>query len=304
MNPTFHQLQVELFKLFNEQKFHEVDKHIEEVERLYPKRQEKTLFWKACAAARQGKIERAISTLYNGIENGIWWNRYTLTNDPDLTSLQSEDTFKQLIEECDHMFKQEQKISRTQLHVYGNPDADTSIFTLHWRGSNNHDFAPYWLDEKTENYQFAFLQSSQIYGYQSYCWDNQSQANDDIATNLQTYISENKQRKVVIAGASQGGKLAIQTALSNQFSEVNQFIAVIPSISDLTSFETLITEVTHPIKGYIITGDKDPFYQQTVTLFERFKDTNIDCQLLVKQELGHYFPQDFPSLLSIALKQM
>ena len=104
-----------MFKLFNEQKFHEVDKHIEEVERLYPKRQEKTLFWKACAAARQGKIERAISTLYNGIENGIWWNRYTLTNDPDLTSLQSEDTFKQLIEECDHMFKQEQKISRTQL---------------------------------------------------------------------------------------------------------------------------------------------------------------------------------------------
>ena len=70
-----------MFKLFNEQKFHEVDKHIEEVERLYPKRQEKTLFWKACAAARQGKIERAISTLYNGIENGIWWNRYTLTNE-------------------------------------------------------------------------------------------------------------------------------------------------------------------------------------------------------------------------------
>ncbi|KGA98379.1 group-specific protein [Alkalihalobacillus alcalophilus ATCC 27647 = CGMCC 1.3604] len=304
-NVEFIKLQKEMFTLFATKNFEEIHRYIDKVQTSFPTRLDKTLFWTACAYSLQQKTDEAISTFYQGLEKEIWWNPNLLTNDPDLHNLQDEKKFQELLTKCEDIYETEKLAATAKWNTYGNPESNTGIFTLHWRGSSNQDFAPYWLDEKTENYHFGFLQSSQIFSYNSYSWDNHVTSLNDITYFYEKFDQEYKHPNQVFAGASHGGHLAIELVLKQTFPKVNKFIAVIPAIKDVDYFETLIkSTLPTNIKGYIITGDEDPFYQNTLQLITLFEAYQIDCQFIVKQGLGHFFPDDFTSLLSIALKQL
>ncbi|WP_234447527.1 hypothetical protein [Viridibacillus soli] len=81
------------------------------------------------------------------------------------------------------------------------------------------------------------------------------------------------------------------------------FIAVIPAIQDVSSIECLLKEnrVTN-LKGCIITGDKDPFYNKTLELMPILEAYDIQCKLIVKEGLGHFFPSDLTALLKEAVE--
>ncbi|NCU18772.1 hypothetical protein [Pallidibacillus pasinlerensis] len=80
------------------------------------------------------------------------------------------------------------------------------------------------------------------------------------------------------------------------------FIAVIPAIQDLSQFEKQLKEnPVSGIKGCIITGDADYFYEKTVELTQLFEKYNLPCKFIVKEGLVHFFPADFTNLLKEAV---
>jgi hypothetical protein len=183
-------------------------------------------------------------------------------------------------------------------------DAKAAIFSLHWRNSNVEEFAPYWLDERTtDRYLFGFPQSSQICGYKAYCWDDRETAWKDIE---RTYAAFKKGRSfgtAILAGASQGGVLAVELCFCAPFLDTSGFIAVVPAIKDVTSIEKLIKEKRRKdLKGCLITGDKDPYYQKTLELAALFEKEGIPCRCVVKEGMGHVFPDDFTILLEQAVE--
>jgi len=299
---SFFELQNQLFELFSLEKLDEVHSLIEKAEKDYPDRLDKTLFWKACVFSLQGKEEQAILALDEGLQRGIWWNPTKLTVDEDLKRLQSREDFKGIVNRCKEILENQQQKSSPELFIFGNERSETGIFSLHWRGSNVKDFAPYWFDESLLNqFLLVFPQSSQIFGYNAYCWDDQQIAVKDVSDLFGAFKKKYRTKQDIIAGASQGGKLAIELCLKEELLETKGFIAVIPAIHDVSGFENLLKGNGKPKKGCIITGNQDPFYKKTVELVKMFEAQQFPCKLIVKEGLGHFFPDDFPKLLKDAI---
>ncbi|WP_166703555.1 DUF3089 domain-containing protein [Bacillus albus] len=300
----FVELQNELFRLFEKGKFDAIYRCIGEAEREFPERIDKTSFWKACAYSVEGKDEEAIAILNGAMQKGIWWNPHTLMYDEDLKGLQDKPGLKAIVKRCEEIFKKQQLTANPELYSYGNEKAKTGLFSLHWRGSNINDFAPYWCEEEIlSEYMLGFSQSSQIYGMNSYSWDNHEIAIKDVMTTFNEFTDKYKLGDIIITGASQGGSIAIELALKNMLG-TQKFISVIPAIRDVEAIERMVvsSQVAN-MKGYIITGDKDPFYENTLQLMSMFEKYNVDCNLIVREGLGHLFPKDFTQILKNIMEE-
>lgn len=300
----FVELQNELFRLFEKGEFDAIYRCIDEAKREFPERIDKTSFWEACAFSVEGKYEEAIVILNEALQKGIWWNPHTLIYDEDLKGLRDKIGFKTIVQKCEEILKKQQLTAHPKLFTYGNEKALAGIFSLHWRGSNINDFAPYWCEEKIlREYMLGFSQSSQIYGMNSYSWDNHEIAIKDVMKSFNDFTNKYNLEDIIIAGASQGGNIAIELALKNML-EAQKFIAVIPAIRDVEAIESMVisNDITN-VKGYIVTGDKDPFYENTLQLMSMFEKYNVNCKLIVREGLGHLFPEDFTQILKNIMEE-
>lgn len=299
---TFFEIQKEIFHLFKNKKFAEVHYFINLAEEKFPERIEKLSFWRACAYCNQGENNKAIQAFQKALEKGVWWNPYILTRDPDLVPLQNMDEFLNIIYQCQEILQNQQANSHPKLYTFGNSNAEIGIFSLHWRGSTVDDFAPYWLDQQNvQKYHFAFPQSSQPFSYNAYCWDDQEIARKDIVRTFREFNQLTHAKKMILAGASQGGKLAIEFSITNEL-YINGFIAVIPSIQNVELIEKqLQSNRVDNVKGCVITGDQDPFYHKALGLQQIFEAHGILCKWIVLKGLDHSFPHDFPQYLEEAI---
>lgn len=301
--PKFVELQNDLFCLFEKGNFRDVDTFINKIQEEFPEKLDKTSFWKACLYAIQGKNEDAIAALEVGLSNGVWWNPQTLTCDPDLKNLQKIEEFKVIVKKCEVVLDSSRQNSKKQFITYGNQKSDTGIVSLHWKGSNAKDFSSYWIKNNMfEDYLFGFPQSSQVYGYNSYCWDNQEVAFKEVELAYREFKGLTM-KQCILAGASQGGNLSIEMSLSNNLLGIKGFIAVIPAIQDVSLIHNLLSENgVSNLRGCIITGDKDPFYKKTLELVPIFEQYGLQCKWMIKEGLGHFFPSDFPKILTEAIE--
>ncbi|SCB83552.1 DUF3089 domain-containing protein [Bacillus wiedmannii] len=300
----FVALQNELFRLFGKGEFDAIYRCIDEAEREFPERIDKTSFWKACAYSVEGKGEEAIAILNGAMQKGIWWNPHTLMYDEDLKVLQDKADFKVIVKKCEEIFKKQQLTADPKLFTYGNEKAKAGLFSLHWRGSNIDDFAPYWCEEEIlHGYILGFSQSSQIHGMKSYSWDNHEIAIKDVMKTFNDFVNKYNLEDIIIAGASQGGNIAIELALKNMLA-TQKFIAVIPAIRDVKAIESIVVsnDITN-VEGCIVTGDKDLFYENTLQLMSMFEEYNVNCKLIVREGLGHLFPADFTQILKNIMEE-
>ena len=302
---TFMDVQKEVFTLFKLQLYDEVLLLINKVERNFPDRLDKTIFWKACVHSLQGNEQKAIAALNDGLLKGVWWNPSTLKQDKDLKNLQNLEEFKDILGKCQNILQNKTQLTEPQMFTYGNEQADIGLISLHWRGSNVEDFAPYWLDEYLLGQSlFTFFQSSQLFGYNTYCWDNQKLAVEEISRLYSDFKEKYETKFNILTGASQGGKLAIELSLASTIHGTKGFIVVIPAIQDVKALERLLEGAKHKQKGFIITGDMDPFYDKTLELVKLFEKHHFPCKCVVVEGLGHFFPENFTHLLKEAIQYL
>lgn len=239
----FIHLQKELFSLFEKENMEEALSLIHTIKTAFPERLDKIYFWEACALSVQGKKEEAVAALQTGLGKGIWWNPYILKADPDLKNLQTHEGFKKAVEMCEEIFNKVKKRTAAELVIFGNKDSEFGLFSMHARGTNVKDFAPYWLQENGEDtYLFGFPQSSQVFGYNAYCWDDQNTTRKEIEHAYKEFQGISHTKSNIIAGASQGGQLAIELSLGKTLPGIKGFLSVMPAIKDVAALEILLEE--------------------------------------------------------------
>jgi predicted esterase len=300
----FVEVQDQLINLVDKGNLNEIHSLINKAQIEFPEKLDKTILWEASFYSIQGKQTEAIAAFLRALNEGVWWNPNTLIRDPDLKSLQNLEEFKLIVKKCEDLLESSGHNSKSKLFIFGNQKAEIGIFSLHWKGSNVRDYSSYWLENKMlQDYLFGFPQSSQVYGYNSYCWDNQDIAFKEIEKTYMDFKEGYNIKRCILAGASQGGKLSIELSLNKKLLGINGFIAVIPAIEDTSSIEKLLKEKSKlNLRGCIITGDKDPFYNKTLELMPILEALGIKSKLIVKEGLGHFFPNDFRDLLAEAVE--
>ena len=186
---------------------------------------------------------------------------------------------------CKEKYEAEKKNAKASLQVVGNPQANTSIFALHWKGSNAKDFTEQWSESAIlSKYLLGFPQSSQLFSYECYSWDNQDVAEKDVTDTFNKFKKNYNlaAKQNIIAGASQGGKTAIELSLKNNSANFNGFIAIVPSCESTEEIEEILQlNCEIKVRGCVITGDKDPFYDKTLKTVDILRENGVPCKLIV-----------------------
>ncbi len=279
---------------------------VREVAPLFPHRAETIVYWEACTHARLNNPSQALAALQEGLQRGLWWTPDMLRRDPDLETIRDDPAFVAIVEACEHHLSEAQATASPQLHVY-QPDQPSSgsplLIALHWRLRHLAEFIPWWLSA-VEQGVVAIPRSSQQLGMHSFGWDDRERTTTDI-TDAYDRLRATEQfdaQQVILAGASQGGAVALRMALSGAPVPARGFIVVVPAIHDLDALLSDVeSAVQRGVRGWVVTGELDYGRDKAISLGERLNHLGIPCHVDVVPSLGHDFPNDFARRLPSAL---
>jgi predicted esterase len=136
-------------------------------------------------------------------------------------------------------------------------------------------------------------------------WTDRERARKELAAHWEKLKSEKRvdPKQVILAGASQGGALAIELTLTGEPIPALGFIGVAPAIRDPKGLAELAKKVAkRGVKGIVITGEYDHFRSAAEAFSFHAQEAGLRCMLEVVPGLGHDFPDDFPSRLKKGLR--
>lgn len=266
------------------------------------------LWWLACLYSRTGELEKSLEALREALKRGYWWHEQLLLGDPDLEPLYSHAGFQEILAESKSRQRAAQAQARPELVVLTPPNLQLEppplLITLHARGGNARDFAPYWEPILAHGWLLAVPQSSQVFSHNGFCWDNREQAQRELAEAFEkirsTYAFD--LNRVVLAGFSQGASLAIVIALQGHPIPCRGCIALVPGFRELeTLFSWMSQASERGLRLVLMTGDQDRYYAQAQQFYTEASRRGLRVQLWVEPGLGHEFPSDFATKLLKAL---
>lgn len=296
----------------------------------YPEKVAKTAYWKACILSLMRRPEEAVCALEQGLSQGAWWAEPTLLYDPDLEGARASALMEQVIAESARRWRNEQSTAATQIFTlepgpeaatHGPQDAVTSpasplMLAFHWRNGSGPEFIDRFRPAAERmGFLLAAVQSSQMCANEEYCWDDQAQGEQEVLEAFARLRASHAfdDGNVILAGASQGGRLAITMSLAggsrNGWSPDNPplssrgFIAVVPAIRDVDMFMPYLESAAcRGVRGYIITGERDHFVTEVSKLQTVLKNAGVDCFTEIVKDMPHTFPKDFPDRLMRAIR--
>lgn len=275
---------------------------------FFPEEQAQILFWKVFLLALSEKTEMALAALRQAVDSGYWYTPQSLQEDPDLASLQNNPEFKRLAAICAERFHEVSQNTHPgrmlALPVQGAPDPYPLLVTLHGRNTNAANTLPYWQSLCAQGWMVAALQSSQVIGMNSYCWDDRAKAIQEVQAGLMELLHGYPldPDRVILSGFSQGGGLAIWMALQ-QLILCRGFIVVAPFLPEAETMTDNPTQSTaSSLRGYLLTGELDSYQRMFDQIEAGLLTFQVACQRERYPELEHEYPPDFERSLEKAIE--
>ncbi len=308
-NQEFFQTAAPLFQRYNRGDYAGALEIAEELAVRYPEQAIHTCFWRICLTSRLKRIDEALRLFAEGLGAGYWWSESGLRQDADLAPLQGLPEFEQLVVTSHTRHMAAQAAAQPDMQVC-TPDSTVPspyplLIALHGRGhSPENDNALYWKHACHLGWLVAMPRSSQLSWPGAYGWDDSELAGKEIVAHYDTLCARHPVdcQRLVIAGISQGGALAVHLALGGNLPACG-FLAVAPGNSVTDGLEALIQSAQGSgLRGYLVAGGKDPRYETFKQIHALFLQYGIPCEMEDHPELGHEFPPDFEKSLENAIR--
>jgi len=264
----------------------------------------KTWFWQACMHSLLGNTGEAVATLRAGLSEAHWWGPRQLDGDPDLDPIRESPGFHAIREECERRFAERQVLSRPECLVLA-PSTATweprSLFVIHRRGDTASHFAAHWGQLVNEGWTLIVPQSSQVYDSMGFCWDDMELARQE----LRNHLDDCRRKRgietdgMVIAGASQGGRLALELAHESGV----PWLCAIPAFPAGYDVAPLIAVPTHT-RGAFLLGEHDAASVNARRVITGLESGGVHVVARTMKDVGHDLPDDFPAQVADALRAL
>ena len=264
----------------------------------------KTWFWWACMSSLLGDAAEAVSALRAGLVEGLWWSPHQLDRDPDLDPIRGSPGFDEVRAECAGRYEQEQARARPQCLVLA-PSSATweprSLVLIHGRGDNASLCAARWGELVDEGWTLIIPQSSQMYDSSGFCWDDMDLARQE----LRNHLDDSRRKRgietdgMVIAGASQGGRLALELAHERGV----PWLCVAPSFPAGYDVAPLIGVPMHT-RGAFLLAERDPASAGARRVISALESGGLHVLTRTMKDVGYGFPEDFPRQAADTLRAL
>lgn len=297
-------LQKEYNGLWEQGKLNEALAKVLEAAKLYPEEDYTIQLDLAALYLELNRHQEAKEILQSAFDQGYWFTKVFIQ------PFFQEETFSELTEQWERLREEAEGKATAKSIIITPKDYDPTrsypvFVALHGWGEDAAFFSQYWNSEKiTNEYILIFPQSSQIIGYQNYCWDQRELAFEEITELIQQAQREDllDLDQVIVGGFSQGGALAMDYALNQEQIPVKGFISLCPPKMEQMELDHLkAAGAEKGMKGVIITGDQDPCIADQREMVKRFEQANFAYQFVIEEGLGHWFPEKLGQYLKDAL---
>ncbi|NDI33974.1 hypothetical protein [Chengkuizengella sediminis] len=250
--------------------------------------------------------DQAIQILNKELDRGIWYPKYLFRSVWNLKEYEHTVTrWNEVSAAAKENSKAEWEII---LPPEYNPNKTYPLFiALHTSGHNIARFKESWttLDKINREYIIVYIQSSQMVGSFHYSWEDYELAHKDIHEMTKEVFANYSvnHEQMIVGGFSESGTLSMDIALNHTYLPVKGFIALSPYKKlNLHTKENILKAKQQGIKGSIITGDQDKFYDEQKEMLAEFDEIGFNCYFSVKDNFGHWFPEDLEERIDISMK--
>ena len=293
---TFQELTDGLMNFYQQGKYAEALDIVEQNADDFPQHTARTTFWKLCLLSLCHRPEDVMSVFQQGLDAGLWWAERQFS-DSDLDLVRDLPEFKHLAavsqekyEEARRHIKRDQAILLPETSAV---DPYPLVIALHGGAGYKEQHLEYWEAVRQKGWLVLAPQSTQPIYPGAYSWIDGGQGVEDLIFYIEKVLKEYPidSQRVVIAGFSQGGGMAVYAALSNKVN-VHGFISVGAYWTDPDALTPLAKDA-RPMRGYFVTGEKDRALDKIREIQNILKENNIPFAEELHPELGHEFPPDF-----------
>lgn len=292
----------EVFDLYQRNRYEEALEVARGVAAEFPAR---SSYWTACLLAVQGKGQEALDALTNGLRHGAWWPSLMLEQDSDLDSIRDSPEFARIEAESTSRWRQAFR-PEPNILIYQPSASPSGVLLIALHGSAGEpatDFAQHWNAARDQGAFVVVPQSSQPYGPEGgWTWADDDRTKRDLRLVYDRARQENgiDPDKVILSGFSQGGRVAISSAVTHYPISVSGFIAVAPAVRDHPIADQL-GKGGPSIRGWITVGQNDWVLEPATSLHEAAISQSQDWHLDIVPNVAHDFPLDFDDHLIEAL---
>ena len=268
--------------------------------------QKEVYYWRMTMACRLNEKDLALNLLKQAVQAGYWYAGLEI--DPDFQLLCGEAEFDHLAKlGMEHRAQAMANAVPVIKTLQPNPKFSPYplLLALHGSNANVEIQVKHWNSAVEHGWLVALPQSSQIYAPDTYTWNDWEWAQQEV---YERYMSLCKEypidlERVVVAGFSQGGGLALWLVLSGAI-KAQGLILVGPFLDDITQIVPFLEKhVPYGLRVYLVAGQRDRYChgiaQQLATLLPKY---GISCELDDYPDLEHSFPLDFEKKLPEALR--
>lgn len=263
-------------------------------------------YWRMAMACRLNQKDVALHLLKEAVQAGHWYAG--LEADPDFQLLYGEAEFEQLAKlGMEH--RAQAMANAIPVMKILQPDPRFSPFplllALHGSNANVEMQAKHWESAVQHGWLVALPQSSQMYAPGTYTWNDWDWAQQEVCERYMTLCKDHPidLERVVLAGFSQGGGLALWLVLSGAI-KAHGLILVGPFVDDVAQIVPLLEKhVPAGLRVYLVAGQRDRYClgiaRQLATLLPGY---GIVCRLDEYPDSEHSFPTEFEKKLPEALR--
>ncbi len=248
------------------------------------------VFWAACVQARVGDASGALARLQAASGKGMWWAPELLREDEDLVAVLRLDGFEELAAEWQRRMAVQRAGAEPVLRVLEpeGPRSDLVLLALHGRVASAQEALDAWAPAAATGAVVVALGSSQLLGTEAACWDDLAVARRELDWAQERLVSG----RLVLAGFSQGGILAIAEALQGR---ADAFVALAPSVGrvGMPTLKELRPLLGRPgLRGAIVIGADDFRLEPARELAAAADEAGTPLLFDVVDGLDHAYPPD------------
>lgn len=278
----------------------------------FPKERLLVDYWMMCSAARLDNRAQVYQVAEKCLSDGLWYGEMMWRMTPSFQGLQGDADFERIVaaslalQEKDFPPKEQIVLKYLPEKISDNSPV---LIALHGNQNTASGTLPFWQAALSKGYVLAVPQSSQAMFKGAYIWDNLDTSFAEIKVCYESLKKELgfDNRKVVLAGHSMGGLIAIQMALTDEV-RVRGLVANGPALpfgdaqNELDKLLPSIRE--HGLRAYFIVGEKDiDIEQDEIKVFvDKLKAAGIACELETVPGTTHDYNPAYDAALVRALE--
>ncbi len=302
--PEFHDLREHVMGLFSEGLNAQAVEAARVASARYPARGE-IPFWTACGLSLLGRHDQALAALEEAVGQGLWWDSEWLEDDEDLAPLRLRPQFASIVGRSSRL-REIYLGSYTPRTIVREPDTHETadlptVVALHGWGGRAVDFVESWRPLLAEGWRVVAPESSQVLSSEFFVWTDRATAGRDLAAAYDALRAGHRidERRLLVAGFSQGGGVAVSSVLVGEPFPADRFMVFGAGLSDVdpVALQALDHAAGRQVRGWMAIGQDDPALSDAISLHSELDRHGIACRLEIMAHTGHTIPADSADLL-------